>query len=262
VTGTGTAPAGAATRKHRQQFVAVKRRKVTTQAIDQIRRLITSRAFAPGQRLPSERELAELLGMSRPSLREVILALSALGVLESQHGRGTFVSSLNADVLALPLTLILEVNKDALLHLLEVRLLLEVGAAESAALRMSEASLGDLAVIRSEEKDALEDIETFVDCDIRFHRVIHEASGNDLLLALMDSLSTLGRQSRLMTASSRAVRNSTLKEHQAIIAALRRRDPAAAGAAMRRHLAHTGRGLGRLQPAPASTAGPAHVNRR
>lgn len=241
-----------------KDFVTVERRKVTTQAIDQIRRLITSRTFAPGQKLPSERELAELLGVSRPSLREVILALSALGVLESQHGRGTFVSSLSADVLALPLALILEVNQDALRNLFEVRLMLEVGAAESAARQISDLALGDLVEIRARERHALDDIETFVDCDIAFHHAIHEASGNRLLLALMDSLSALGRQSRMITARSRAVRVSTLKEHQRIIVVLRRRDPAAAGVAMRQHLSHVARVLeatGQTREAVALEAG-------
>lgn len=233
----------AETRKPAKDFVTVERRKVTTQAIDQIRRLITSHRFVPGQKLPSERELAEQLGVSRPSLREVILALSALGVLESQHGRGTFVSSLSPDVLALPLALILEVNQDALLNLFEVRLMLEVGAAESAARQISDAALDELIEIRARARRKLDDIEAFVDCDVAFHRAIHEASGNRLLLALMDSLSALGRQSRLITARSRTVRETTLKEHQNIIGVLKRRDPAGAGAAMRQHLAHVARVL-------------------
>jgi GntR family transcriptional repressor for pyruvate dehydrogenase complex len=241
-----------------KNFVMVERRKVTTQAIDQIRRLITSHTFAPGQKLPSERELAELLGVSRPSLREVILALSALGVLETQHGRGTFVSSLSADVLALPLALILEVNQDALHNLFEVRLMLEAGAAESAARQISETALDDLIEIRARARRALDDIEAFVDCDIAFHHAIHEASGNRLLLALMDSLTALGRQSRLITARTRGVRESTLKEHQAIIVALKRRDAASAGVAMRQHLAHVARVLeagGWAAEAIASEAG-------
>jgi len=248
----------AETRRPAKDFVTVERRKVTTQAIDQIRRLITSHTFAPGQKLPSERELAEMLGVSRPSLREVILALSALGVLESQHGRGTFVSSLSPDVLALPLALILEVNQDALHNLFEVRLMLEVGAAESAARQIGDAAVEALVEIRAHARRALDDIETFVDCDIAFHRAIHEASGNRLLLALMDSLTALGRQSRLITASNRGVRESALKAHQGIIVALRRRDAAAAGVAMRQHLAHVAHVLdsgGREREAIASEAG-------
>lgn len=251
-----TAPdkTGPAIGKPANDFVTVERRKVTTQAIDQIRTLITSRKFAPGQKLPSERELAEMLGVSRPSLREVILALSALGVLESQHGRGTFVSSLSPDILALPLALILEVNQDALRNLFEVRLMLEVGAAESAARLISAEALDDLIEIRARTRRALDDIETFVDCDIEFHHAIHEATGNRLLIALMDSLSAMGRQSRLITARSRTVRESTLREHQAIIAVLKRRDPAGAGAAMRQHLAHMARVLEATGQAPQVTA--------
>jgi GntR family transcriptional repressor for pyruvate dehydrogenase complex len=184
----------------------------------------------------------------------VILALSALGVLESQHGRGTFVSSLSPDVLALPLALILEVNQDALHNLFEVRLMLEVGAAESAARQISDVALDELIEIRARARRELDDIEAFVDCDVAFHRAIHEASGNRLLLALMDSLSALGRQSRLITAQSRAVRETTLKEHQNIIGVLKRRDPAGAGAAMRQHLAHVARILEAGGQAPEAIA--------
>jgi DNA-binding FadR family transcriptional regulator len=165
---------------------------------------------------------------------------------------------LNPEVLALPLSLILEVNQDALRNLFEVRLMLEVGAAESAARQISDSVLDCLVEMRADARRALDDVETFVDCDIAFHRAIHEASGNRLLLALMDSLSALGKQSRLITARSRGVRELTLKEHQEIIVALRRRDAAAAGAAMRQHLAHVARVLeagGWAPEAIASEAG-------
>jgi DNA-binding FadR family transcriptional regulator len=136
--------------------------------------------------------------------------------------------------------------------------MLEVGAAESAARQISETALDDLIEIRARARRALDDIEAFVDCDIAFHHAIHEASGNRLLLALMDSLTALGRQSRLITARSRGVRESTLKEHQGIIVALKRRDAASAGVAMRQHLAHVARVLeagGWAAEAIASEAG-------
>ena len=218
-------------------FVAISRRKVTADAIQQIVSRIASGAYVPGQKLPSERELSETLNVSRPTLREVILALGTLGVVETRHGRGTYVSSLGSEGLALPLTLILEVNQQALKDLIQIRLLLEVGAAESAARYIGDAALAQLGEIRKRAVNSIDDIAAFVDQDIAFHRVIHEASNNRMLLALMDSLAAVGRQSRLVTARRRDVRESTLREHEAIQEALGRHSSEAA-AAMKEHLSH------------------------
>jgi len=218
-------------------FVAVSRRKVTAEAIEQIVSRIASGEYVPGQKLPSERELSETLAVSRPTLREVILALGTLGVLETRHGRGTYISSLGSEVLALPLALILEVNREALHDLIQIRLLLEVGAAEAAAHNISDEALARLGATRLRAARSIDDIEAFVDEDIAFHRVIHEASNNRMLLALMDSLSAVGRKSRLLTARRREVRESTLREHEAIHQALARHDQAAA-TAMKEHLSH------------------------
>lgn len=218
-------------------FVAVSRRKVTAEAIEQIVSRIASGEYLPGQKLPSERELSETLAVSRPTLREVILALGTVGVLETRHGRGTYITSLGSEVLALPLALILEVNREALHDLIQIRLLLEVGAAEAAARNISDEALARLANTRLRASRSIDDIEAFVDEDIAFHRVIHEASNNRMLLALMDSLAAVGRKSRLVTARRREVRESTLREHEAIHQALARHDPAAA-VAMKEHLSH------------------------
>ncbi len=224
-------------------FVAVSKRKVTTEAIRQIVSRIASGTFQPGQKLPSERELSETLGVSRPTLREVILALSSLGVLETIHGRGTYVSSLGSGVLELPLALILEVNQAATLQdLVQIRLLLEVGATESASRSIDVEALSQLAEIRGRAASSVDDIEAFVDHDIAFHRVIHVASGNRMLVALMDSLAAVGRKSRLVTARRREVRLSTLREHAAIHRALARHDSKAAEE-MRKHLVHVAKEL-------------------
>jgi GntR family transcriptional regulator, transcriptional repressor for pyruvate dehydrogenase complex len=223
-------------------FVAISRRKVTADAIQQIVSRIAAGAYLPGQKLPPERELSETLNVSRPTLREVILALGTLGVLETRHGTGTYVSSLGSEGLALPLTLILEVNQGALTDLIQIRLMLEVGAAEAAARNIGDAALAQLGEIRRRAVNAIDDIEAFVDEDIAFHRVIHVASNNGMLLVLMDSLAAVGRRSRLVTARHRDVRESTLGEHEAIHHALSRHSPDAA-AAMKEHLSHVARAL-------------------
>ncbi len=221
-----------------QPFETIDRRSVAADAVDQIRNLVASGTLAAGQRLPSERTLADLLGVSRPVVREAIRALSTLGVLETRAGSGTYVSDLSAERLASPLAFVLHRNPEALQHLMEVRLLLEVGAAQGAARRRDPDVIAKMQEILERLLRDLDDVTAFVKDDIEFHRALHEACGNPLLLSLMESVAALGEQSRLVTARQRRVREGTLRDHAAILDAVRKHDPSAAGDAMRAHLEH------------------------
>jgi DNA-binding FadR family transcriptional regulator len=219
-------------------FATVERRSVTADAIDQIRGLIVSGTLRPGQKLPTERELSDRLGISRPLVREAMSALVTLGVLEKRHGSGTYVTQLSSDLLAHPFVFILDANRTAQRELFEVRLLLEAGAAAAAARSIDGTALEQLDRLLSTLRASFEDPEQFLEADTAFHRVVHEASGNLILLTLMESLSALVKRSRALTVGRADVRASTLREHEAIYAALRNHDADAAGRAMHEHLAH------------------------
>lgn len=210
-------------------------RTVTADAVDQITRLITGGTLVAGQRLPSERVLADLLGVSRPTMREAVRALEAMGIVSSRHGSGTFVTDLSAETLARPLTFVLDINRDALQELFEVRVLLEAGAAEAAAAAASVEICDRLAACIATMREAA-DAETFLGPDLAFHQIVHQASGNTLLLALMTGLRTLTRASLLASAAGDAARREAADEHDAILAALRQQDGAVAAQAMRRHI--------------------------
>lgn len=219
-------------------FEAIPRRTVTQDAIAQIRNLVASGGLMPGQKLPPERRLAEMLGVSRPTLREAIGALTAMGILESQQGSGTYVAKLSAELLTHPLSLILATNGAALQDLFEVRLMLEVGAARWAAIRIGDPDLHRLRELSTEARYQISNVEAFVDLDITFHRVIHVASGNAVLVAVMESISILSKESRMHTARSSDVREGTCEQHHNIYHALEAHDPDAAAEAMRAHLQH------------------------
>src|ERR687894_78077 len=187
-------------------FSRLTQRTVTADVVDQIKRLITMGTLVPGQRLPSERVLADLLGVSRPTTREAVRALEAMGILSTRHGSGTFVTDLSAETLARPLIFVLDINRNALHELFAVRVLLEAGAAEAAA--------------------ASADLDTF-------DQIVHQASGNALISALMNGLRALTRASLLASAAEEPARREAADEHEAILAALRQRDGAAAAQAMR-----------------------------
>lgn len=218
-----------------ETFSRVPQRTVTGDAVDQIKRLIASGAIAAGQKLPSERALADLLGVSRPTMREVMSALEAMGVVATRHGSGTYVTNLSAEVLSGPLVFVLDVNRDALDDLFEVRVLLEAGAAEAAAGTVNDEHMAALERFVTEMR-AAGDADGLLEPDLAFHRLIHEASGNVILLGLMSNLRVLTRQSLLASADSDSARREAVAEHEGILDGLRRRDPAAAGEAMRTHV--------------------------
>ena len=212
---------------------------MSADAVEQLKRLVATGALAQGERLPPERTLSDLLGVSRSTLREAANALVVMGVLEKRQGSGTYVTELTGEQLAQPFVFALDANPKALRDLFEVRLALETHAAAAAATRADHAQLAamrDLLVTLAAARDR--DIDAFVAADLRFHRLIHEASGNAILLQMMASLGALGRHSRMLTAQDPAIREATVHEHSAILDRLEAHDDLGAAECMRRHLAH------------------------
>ena len=138
-------------------FPRLERTSVGLQAAEAIKALILAGDLQPGDALPSERDLAVMLGISRPSLREAIRVLSAMNVLEPRHGGGTYVTSLDPRLLAQPVSFLLQVDPAAFSHLLEVRQVLEVGAARLAAPRITAETLANLQQLADAAEQALPD---------------------------------------------------------------------------------------------------------
>ncbi|MEU9063065.1 FadR/GntR family transcriptional regulator [Streptomyces sp. NPDC048430] len=202
---------------------------VTDEAIEKIKGMIVSGALAPGDRLPKETELAAELGLSRNSLREAVRALSLMRILDVRQGDGTYVTSLDPQLLLEALSFVVDFHRDdTVLEFFAVRRILEPAATAMAALRMTEEQLDAL----SAQLDALgpePSVEALVAGDLEFHRSIVQHSGNSVLCSLLDGLSgptTRARVWRGLTQEDAVGR--TLREHRAILAALRDRDAEAA----------------------------------
>src|ERR1700681_4306785 len=165
-------------------------RSVTEDAIDKIRELIISGSWGPGDRLPKESELAAQLGLSRNSLREAVRALSQLRVLEVRQGDGTYVSSLEPDLLLESTGFVSHLLLgDTAVELYEVRRILEASAAALAAARIDERGKEELRRRLDGMTDA-DSVEDLVEADVAFHAVIAKATGNAVLTSLLASLST------------------------------------------------------------------------
>ncbi|MFI5755853.1 FadR/GntR family transcriptional regulator [Streptomyces sp. NPDC051569] len=202
---------------------------VTDEAIEKIKEMIVSGALRPGDRLPKESELAAELGLSRNSLREAVRALSLIRILDVRQGDGTYVTSLDPQLLLEAMSFVVDFHRDdTVLEFLAVRRILEPAATAMASARITEAELDKLAA----QLDALgpdPSVEQLVASDLDFHRGIVQSSGNSVLCSLLDGLSgptTRARVWRGLTQEDAVSR--TIHEHRAILAALRDRDAEAA----------------------------------
>jgi GntR family transcriptional regulator, transcriptional repressor for pyruvate dehydrogenase complex len=219
-------------------FTPVERQSAVAQSIDQVRELLASGALKPGQQLPAERALAELLGVSRPTVREAIRALSFMGLVETRLGSGTYVSAMNGEAIGDMLSFVVHASHDTLTDLVEVRLHLEVAAAEIATRKIGNVALDALTRLLEDGKRSLRDAAKFAELDLEFHRQVARAAGNEVLARLLLSVSALGLQRRVSSARNINLRRVTLDEHIEILTVLRQRDPVAAREAMRFHMEH------------------------
>jgi GntR family transcriptional repressor for pyruvate dehydrogenase complex len=217
-------------------FGTVTREAVPQQIVTRLLDLIQQRHLGPGDRLPAERELAASMGVSRSSLREALQALTVLGVTEMRHGTGTYVSSLEPDLLVRHLSFVLSLSDQASDQLFEARKVVEPAMAELAARRIDDGTLDLLDACLDRAAAAVGDAEAFMRADLELHDAIRVAAENAVLGRFMESIRTLGLASRRRTGARRAVHEQSLKDHRAIVAALRARDPDAASVAMHRHI--------------------------
>jgi DNA-binding FadR family transcriptional regulator len=200
--------------------------------IDGIRDMITNGRLVAGSKLPAERDLSGLLGVSRGPLREGVRALVVLGVLETRQGDGTYVTSLGPAQLSAPLGMLTELQSpEDSVHLLGVRRVLEPEAAAHAAVRMTDADIAEAERILEAGQRLLDggtdvDIEATIDIDTDFHRLIARASGNPAFAAIIEALVGRTARARMWRAvHQQGAVEATQQEHRAILDALVARDP-------------------------------------
>jgi GntR family transcriptional regulator, transcriptional repressor for pyruvate dehydrogenase complex len=218
------------------EFEAVRRTKVYEGVARQIERQILDGALQPGDKLPPERELAEQFQVSRSAVRDAIRTLEMVGLLEPRHGEGTIVRDLSPDSLVNPLASILVRRRELVAELLDVRKMLEPPLARRAALRASAEEVAHLEDILRRQKEKLLKGELAIDEDSEFHYAIAQAAKNRVVLKVLDVLMDLLRETRERSLQVEGRREKSFAGHRRIFRAIKRRDPAAAEAAVRRHL--------------------------
>ncbi|HLA44865.1 MAG TPA: FadR/GntR family transcriptional regulator [Aggregatilineales bacterium] len=213
-----------------------KRTSVAEEISRRILSLLRDRELRPGDKLPPERDLATMLEVSRPSLREALRALALMNIIEIRQGDGTYVSSLEPDQLLEHLDFVFHLDESTLLQLFEARKIVEVGCVELAAKNIDAEALKKLETILTLCENTVGDADGFMQADLALHETLIEASQNPMLIRFMSSISQLGMASRQITTTSAAVRTASLEDHRAIVAAIQAHDPDAASAAMLHHL--------------------------
>jgi len=217
-------------------FAPIVQTSVSDQVAQRLLHMIRSGELKPSQQLPPERELAVLLGVGRPAVREAIRGLSLLGLLRIRQGEGTFVGTLHPRELMEPLEMVIDLNVGTLDALFDSRIIIESGVAALAAQHISDAQLAFLASTIEDESALTSDAATFAAADVAFHEAIIDACDNVFLQSIAGSLYVLGKKSRSITSQVPAVLKRSVQDHRDILAALQARSPARASAAMRHHL--------------------------
>ncbi|MFF8594060.1 FadR/GntR family transcriptional regulator [Streptomyces sp. NPDC015220] len=211
---------------------------VTDEAIEKIKAMIVDGELRPGERLPKEADLAERLGLSRNSLREAVKALSLIRVLDVRQGDGTYVTSLEPDLLLDALGFVVDFHQDdTVLEFLEVRGILEPAAAAMAARAMPDEDVAKLQEVldRLPPDPSLEEL---VANDLEFHRLIAAGAGNPVLCSLIEGISGPTARARVWRGlTEEGAVERTREQHAAIRAAIAGRNPQLARSWMTVHVA-------------------------
>src|SRR6266478_6003291 len=232
---------------------------MTEQVVIQVRDMIREGKLKPGDRLPSEREFAKRLGISRASLRAGLRFLAAMGVLTSRHGSGTYIAEGPPVLDSEPLRMLAALHGFTYEELFEARRLLEVGLAGLAAEHAGDDHLATMAEEVAEMYAALNDPQEYLIHDIRFHRAVAAASSNPILAALMDMVSAVKYERRRETVSRAKDLKESVAMHREIYRLIRAGKADEARAAMSEHLALAQRAFASEERSGTSPAKDARV---
>lgn len=218
------------------EFEAVRKTKVYEGVAQQLQGFIRDGLLKPGDKLPPERELAVMFQVSRSSLRDAIRSLEMMGLLAPRQGEGTVVRDLSADSLVNPLASMLVRNRQLVAELLDVRKILEPPLSARAATHASPEDIAYLTDILRRHKEKIRGGQLAIEEDSEFHYAIAQAAKNSVVMKVLDVLMDLLRASREQSLQLAGRPQRSLAGHLRIFNAIRRHNPDAADAAMRRHL--------------------------
>lgn len=222
----------------------IEKKNYSDQVFDYLFDEIKAGRMKPGDKLPTERELSQTLGVSRPSLREALRAMTQLGLVTTRHGGGTYINNYDEMYLMSILRYITVISDDLLMDLIQVRKTLEAEATRLAAENATEEDLDNIQHFAQERQelcsrynDNLEAVRTELNAlDYDFHKAIAEASKNKVIAAFIISIHSTFTEHQNRVSAIAPIADQVNKKHMEIVDALRKRDARKAKSLMYEHL--------------------------
>lgn len=215
-----------------------KKKRIHEKIVIRIRELIAQGELSPGDRLPAERRLAEVFGVSRHAVREAIRTLEQQQIVASKLGDGTYILETQAEQAVEPLASALMCCKGKLAEVLELRKLIEPQIAALAAIHVTKEQLADLREKLDEQRYAIQQGGTGQKEDHDFHKLVAAATGNSLLYSMVISIHDLVAESLEFTLQTDHRRDWAITTHERILEALEARNPDGAFIEMQEHIAY------------------------
>jgi GntR family transcriptional regulator, transcriptional repressor for pyruvate dehydrogenase complex len=213
----------------------IPRSRVYAKVAEQLQSHIIN-TLKPGDMLPPERELVQMFGVSRSTIRDAIRRLETVGLLEPRQGVGTVVREVSVDTVVRPVANVLLQKRKGINELLDVRMIIEPALAARAALHASPGQIAELHAILERQDEKVRRGELATEEDSAFHYAIALAADNSVMLKLVHVLMDVSRETRERSLQFGGRQEKSLAGHRRILTAIEQSDAAAAKAAMRRHL--------------------------
>jgi GntR family transcriptional repressor for pyruvate dehydrogenase complex len=223
--------------KHKSQmFKPIKKAKVYEEIVTKIKDMVEKGRFKSGDQLPVERELAEVLRVSRSSVREALRSLETQGFIESRQGDGTYIASQPVESLVRPLASVILTEKDDQMELFEMRRMIEPDLAYLAAERATEEEIAMMEKVLALQEEQIARGEFGTDVDRNFHYIMVRAAKNKAILRITDNIIDLLAESREQYLQVDGRPQKSILRHREVLDAIRARDPERAEKCMLEHL--------------------------
>lgn len=214
---------------------AVRKNRVHEEVARQLEIFIL-KELKPGDKLPAERELAGMLGVSRSSIRDALRRLDLVGLVEPRQGSGTRVREISTETMVSPLANVIAHKRQMVHELLEFRKMLEPGMAARAAAHASPEDVARMEEILDRQEQKVRGGGLAIEEDTEFHYCIATAARNSVVLKVVDVVMDLLRETRSRSLQTEGRPQKSLAGHRRILNAIRRSDAEAAENAMRQHI--------------------------
>lgn len=216
----------------------IRKEGAAEKVVHRILDLVKSGNLKAGDKLPAERKMIEIFGLSRPTLREALRSLSILGVIEMRHGGGAFVTDLKARSLLAPLDFFVSLSAENAQEVFACRRVIEIEVARLCVEMATDENIAELEAMVSAQQKISSDPIGFRILDSEFHEKLCEIAGNSVMERLALGFYNMGLDARRTATASPVLTRRSVKEHRAIVDAIKSRDVDAATSAIAVHMDH------------------------